>query len=212
MGVKITALPASDALTGAEQFETVQSGVSKRALLSQVYTYVTTGLSDFITNLVNTTVAAALAAISTIGADVVFTGDVVTVEGDQVVEGDLTIDGIVQFKQRIVAYAGTNLVVDKTYAGAIIATTAATAVALAIRQNDGDPDLDWETGDFFSVHQEGAGQVTVNAENVGELGAGYVRCPAALSQATRERYTTIALVCRDASLDAWWISGDLDAA
>lgn len=86
----------------------------------------------------------------------------------------------------------------------LIVLNSATPVTLTIRENTGDADLDWGNGEFFSVLQFGAGQVTLAPE-----GAGTVTPPADFENKTRAAGSIISASCVAEDSDLWASSGDL---
>lgn len=93
---------------------------------------------------------------------------------------------------------------------ALVKCSNASPVTLTIRKNDSTPGLDFQAGNFFSVMQEGAGQVTL----VGETGDVILRIPDGFIAATRGQYSVISATLYDISGgdEFWVISGDLAAA
>jgi hypothetical protein len=80
---------------------------------------------------------------------------------------------------------------------------------LTIRKTDGTPGLDFQPGNFFSVVQEGTGQVVIEGEaNVVLL------FPADKLTTTRTQYSVITCTCLavdEAGEDIWVVEGDLDS-
>lgn len=102
---------------------------------------------------------------------------------------------------------GTAATLDSGYRQGHILCTAATAVTLTLRANNGNTALDWKSGDYFSVVQKGTGQVTVSPA------AGVtIEIPAGFSPRTRARYSVISFVCDDPSTNTWTIGNDTAAA
>lgn len=107
----------------------------------------------------------------------------------------------------IVVTDGTDpadLLIDARRHNTLIVVNSATPVTLTIRENTGDADLDWSNGEFFSVLQFGAGQVTLAPE-----GAGTVTPPADFENKTRAVGSIISASCVADDSDLWASSGDL---
>lgn len=79
-------------------------------------------------------------------------------------------------------------------------------VSVVIRANVADLE-DFDAGNFFSVMQEGAGQVSITAETADVV----LRVPAGVSATTRAQYSIISATLYDITGDTqtWVISGDL---
>lgn len=100
--------------------------------------------------------------------------------------------------------AGTTATLDASYRQGHILCTAATAVTLTLRANTGSTTLDWKTGDYFTIVQKGAGQVTVSPA------AGVtIALPTGSSARTRARFSVISFVCEDAGANIWTAGNDL---
>ena len=97
-----------------------------------------------------------------------------------------------------------DLLIDARRHNTMIVVNSATPVTLTIRENTGDADLDWGKGEFFSVLQFGAGQVTLAPE-----GAGTVTPPADFENKTRAVGSIISASCVAEDSDLWASSGDL---
>lgn len=85
-----------------------------------------------------------------------------------------------------------------------------TAITLTIRENTGVPSVDFAVGNYFSVIQVGAGQVTLAPESANVV----LRKPLALNLKTREQYSVITATLFDitGAVETWVISGDLELA
>lgn len=100
--------------------------------------------------------------------------------------------------------AGTTGTIDAGYRRGHILCTAATAVTLTLRANNGNTSLDWKSGDFFTIDQKGTGQVTVSPA------AGVtIEIPSGFFPRTRARYSVISFVCVDPSSNTWTIGNDM---
>jgi len=100
--------------------------------------------------------------------------------------------------------AGTTATLDAGYRQGHILCTAATAVTLTLRANNGNTALDWKSGDYFTIVQKGTGQVTVSpAPGV------TIEIPAGFFPRTRARYSPISFVCDDPSTNTWTIGNDM---
>lgn len=93
---------------------------------------------------------------------------------------------------------------------ALVRCNAAAAVTLTIRENDGTAGQDWNIGNYFSVMQEGAGQVSLAPASANVV----LHYPAALSLKTREQYSAITATLYDITggVETWVISGDAEPA
>lgn len=93
---------------------------------------------------------------------------------------------------------------------ALVRCSNGSPVTLTIRKNDSTPGLDFQKGNFFSVMQEGAGQVTL----VGQTGNVVLGIPAGFIAATRDQYSVISATLYEISEtdELWVISGDLAEA
>lgn len=99
---------------------------------------------------------------------------------------------------------GTTATLDAGYRQGHILCTAATAVTLTLRANNGNTALDWKAGDYFSVVAKGTGQVTVSPA------AGVtIEIPSGFFPRTRARYSAISFVCDDPSTNTWTIGNDM---
>lgn len=102
---------------------------------------------------------------------------------------------------------GTTATLDAGFRQGHILCTAATAVTLTLRANNGNTALDWKSGDYFSVVQKGTGQVIVSpAPGV------TIEIPSGFVPRTRARYSVISFVCDDPSTNTWTIGNDTAAA
>lgn len=100
--------------------------------------------------------------------------------------------------------AGTTATLDAGYRQGHILCTAATAVTLTLRANNGNTALDWKSGDYFTIDQKGTGQVTVSPA------AGVtIEIPTGFFPRTRARYSVISFVCVDPSSNTWTIGNDM---
>ena len=92
---------------------------------------------------------------------------------------------------------------------ALVRCSNASAVTITIRDNTGGA-TDFDAGAFFSIMQEGLGQVTL----VGETGDVDLMIPAGFIAATRGQYSVISATLYDitAGVQSWLISGDLAEA
>ena len=98
----------------------------------------------------------------------------------------------------------TAATLDAGYRQGHILCTAATAVTLTLRANNGNTALDWKSGDYFTIVQKGTGQVTVSPA------AGVViEIPSGFFPRTRARYSPISFVCDDPSTNTWTIGNDM---
>ena len=99
---------------------------------------------------------------------------------------------------------GTTATIDAGYRQGHILCTAATAVTLTLRANNGNTALDWKSGDYFTIVQKGTGQVTVSPA------AGVtIEIPTGFFPRTRSRYSPISFVCDDPSTNTWTIGNDM---
>jgi hypothetical protein len=91
---------------------------------------------------------------------------------------------------------------------ALIRCSNASPVTLTVRKNDGTAGQDWHKGNYFSVMQEGAGQVTL-APATGNV---VLNKPAALTLKTREQFSVITATLYDitGAVETWVISGDAE--
>ena len=104
----------------------------------------------------------------------------------------------------VLVIAGTAATLDGTYRNGHILCTSASPVTLTLRANTGNPDLDWRSGDNFTVVQKGAGQVTVApASGVN------IEIPSGFFPRTRARFSPISFVCDDPGTNTWTIGNDM---
>lgn len=91
----------------------------------------------------------------------------------------------------------------------LIRSSNASPMTITIRDNVGDSS-DFHAGAFFSVMQEGAGQITIAGEN----GDVVLRIPTGYIAATRDQYSVISATLYDitGAVQTWVISGDLAEA
>lgn len=99
---------------------------------------------------------------------------------------------------------GTSATLDATYRQSHILCTSGSPVTLTLRANNGSTALDFKTGDYFSIVQKGAGQVTVTPG-----GGVTIALPTGSTARTRARFSVISLVCEDAGSNTWSIGNDL---
>ncbi|MGH8037088.1 MAG: hypothetical protein ACREPD_05035 [Stenotrophomonas sp.] len=85
----------------------------------------------------------------------------------------------------------------------LILANSATPITLTIRANTGSA-VDWKEGQFFSVQQVGAGQVTLAIE-----GGGLMTVPVNFQSKTRDVGSVISATCTAPDADAWTAAGDL---
>lgn len=97
--------------------------------------------------------------------------------------------------------ADTTLAVDMH--NTLILANSATPITLTMRANTGGSS-DWKDGQFFTVVQMGAGQVTLVAE-----GSGQVIAAAGFSAKTRAAGSPISASCISPDAGTWLASGDL---
>lgn len=97
-----------------------------------------------------------------------------------------------------------DLLIDGRRHNTLIVVNSADPVTLTIRQNTGDEDLDWSSGEFFSVLQFGAGQVTFEPEDTGT-----VTPPDGFENKTRAHGSIVSATIIASDADAWHTSGDL---
>ncbi len=109
----------------------------------------------------------------------------------------------------IYPYSGSALEVDATFHNNLIVTDANVPVTITARVNTGDPELDWEAGEYFGVLQLGSGQVTLAVGSGGTLVP-----PDDYQPIVRGFGSTVSMTCADADTDFWSAAGDLlrDAA
>ena len=94
---------------------------------------------------------------------------------------------------------------DSDYKAGLVETTSIDPVSVTLRPNTGSV-IDWRTGQYVSITQRGAGQVTV-------LGTGITLvAPAGMAAKTRGVGATITARCSFADTNTWFLSGDLMAA
>jgi len=96
-----------------------------------------------------------------------------------------------------------NAVLDSTRHNTLILINSATPVTLTLRANTGGA-VDWTAGQFLSVVQMGAGQVTIVAE-----GSGQVIAAAGFSAKTRAVGSPISVSCIAPDAGSWLASGDM---
>lgn len=103
---------------------------------------------------------------------------------------------------RIVSVTGNTLLAGDMHNTLILANSA-TPITLTMRANTGGS-ADWKEGQFFSVAQMGAGQVTLVAE-----GTGQVIAATGFSAKTRVVGSPISASCIAPDAGTWLASGDL---
>lgn len=94
--------------------------------------------------------------------------------------------------------------IDASRHNTLILINSAEAVTLTIRANTGSTD-DWTDGQYFSVVQLGAGQVTLAIEG----GAGTLTVPPDFVATTRGQGSVISATCYAPDADGWLAAGDL---
>ena len=94
-----------------------------------------------------------------------------------------------------------------SWASCLATLTDADPIDVTIQDNNGDTE-DWKEGDYFSICQGGAGQVTVTVEN------GTLRKPSTVLAKTAEQYAVTHYVCIDPTPGAsiWLQTGDAEVA
>ena len=103
-----------------------------------------------------------------------------------------------------VATLTASTLVDGTRQHTLLVVDSAVDVTISIRENTGDPDLDWGDGEYFSVFQLGVGKVNIALEDSGTLSV-----PADFLAQTRGQRSTVTACCRAGSTNLWTLSGDL---
>ncbi len=103
----------------------------------------------------------------------------------------------------IVTSIVSNAVLDGTRHNTLILINSATPVTLTMRANTGGA-ADWGPGEFFTVVQMGAGQVTLAAE-----GAGQVIAANGFTAKTRAQGSPISASCIAPDAGSWLASGDM---
>lgn len=103
---------------------------------------------------------------------------------------------------RIVSVTGNTMLAGDMHNTLILANSA-TPITLTIRANTGGS-ADWKEGQFFSVLQVGAGQVTLVVE-----GGGPITIPPSFQAKTRAPGCVISGTCLAPDADAWVAAGDL---
>lgn len=98
----------------------------------------------------------------------------------------------------------TNTTLDAGSHNTLILANSATPITLTIRANTGGS-ADWKEGQFFSVMQVGAGQVTLAIEG----GGGQLNVPASFEAKTRAQRTIISATNIAPDGDAWVAAGDM---
>jgi len=104
---------------------------------------------------------------------------------------------------RIVSVTGNTTLAGDMHNTLILASSA-TPITLTIRANTGG-NVDWKAGQFFSVMQIGAGQVTLTIEG----GGGQFNVPAGFESKTRAQRSIISATNIAPDADAWVAAGDL---
>ncbi|MGN7766999.1 hypothetical protein ACTJJM_05795 [Stenotrophomonas sp. 22692] len=103
---------------------------------------------------------------------------------------------------RIVSVTGNTTLAGDMHNTLILANSA-TPITLTMRANTGGS-ADWKEGQFFSVLQVGAGQVTLAVE-----GGGPLTVPPSFQAKTRAQGCIISGTCIAPDADAWVAAGDL---
>ncbi|WP_440568342.1 hypothetical protein [Stenotrophomonas sp. STK17_22] len=103
---------------------------------------------------------------------------------------------------RIVSVTGNTTLAGDMHNTLILANSA-TPITLTVRANTGGS-ADWKEGQFFSVLQVGAGQVTLAVE-----GGGPLTVPPSFQAKTRAQGCIISGTCLAPDADAWVAAGDL---
>ncbi len=103
---------------------------------------------------------------------------------------------------RIVSITGNTTLAGDMHNTLILANSA-TPITLTMRANTGGS-ADWKEGQFFSVLQVGAGQVTLAVE-----GGGPLTVPPSFQAKTRAQGCIISGTCLAPDADAWVAAGDL---
>jgi len=103
---------------------------------------------------------------------------------------------------RIVSVTGNTTLAGDMHNTLILANSA-TPITLTMRANTGGS-ADWKEGQFFSVLQVGAGQVTLAVE-----GGGPLTVPPSFQAKTRAQGCIISGTCLAPDADAWVAAGDL---
>lgn len=113
--------------------------------------------------------------------------------------------GTISYLIPIRTIADTTKTVDFTYTSALSLCTNASPVSVTVRANDGDDELDFQTGTFMSFKQVTAGgQVSLLAD------AGVtLQVPVGFLAKTRAMDSIITATCEFADADVWVVSGDL---
>jgi hypothetical protein len=94
-------------------------------------------------------------------------------------------------------------------ASALVRASNASSINHTVRKNTGAPGLDFQVGNYFSVTQEGAGQVVLVPEN----GNVIFHIPSTHLPRTRVQHSTITATLKEVtgSTETWLISGDMAA-
>lgn len=103
---------------------------------------------------------------------------------------------------RIISVTGNTTLAGDMHNTLILANSA-TPITLTMRANTGGS-ADWKEGQFFSVLQVGAGQVTLAVE-----GGGPLTVPPSFQAKTRAQGCIISGTCLAPDADAWVAAGDL---
>lgn len=92
-----------------------------------------------------------------------------------------------------------------TWSSAKVNIERTTGVTVTVQTNNGDAE-DWKKGDYFTICQTGAGQITVALES------GTLRKPTTCNAKTKEQYSCITLTCDDPDplAPVWTLSGDME--
>ncbi|MCF3482649.1 hypothetical protein GUL16_02890 [Stenotrophomonas maltophilia] len=98
----------------------------------------------------------------------------------------------------------TDTILDGGSHNTLILANSATPITLTIRVNTGGS-VDWKAGQFFSVMQVGAGQVTLVIEG----GGGQLNVPGSFEAKTRAQRSIISATNIAPDADAWVAAGDM---
>ncbi|MBD3684101.1 hypothetical protein H3005_19800 [Stenotrophomonas sp. Br8] len=104
---------------------------------------------------------------------------------------------------RIVSVTGNTTLAGDMHNTLILANSAA-PITITIRANTGST-ADWKGGEFFSVMQVGAGQITLLIEG----GTGQLNVPASFQAKSRSQRSIISATNIAPDADAWVAAGDL---
>lgn len=105
---------------------------------------------------------------------------------------------------RSLVFVNANTVIDRTYAGSMIVVDSPSDVTITIRDNDGDPSLDWQDADCLSILCVNTGMAVLAAGP-----SGLISPPSGFTNKTRSSGSTISITCVAADTNQWSSSGDL---